>query len=52
MAGSWIVTIGDTLLTVMLPVAIIILVVSTAGKMPGKPQQDDMMPHGLMKQWM
>eukprot|EP00325_Prymnesiales_sp_UTEX-LB-985_P026627 CAMPEP_0174716738 /NCGR_PEP_ID=MMETSP1094-20130205/24565_1 /TAXON_ID=156173 /ORGANISM="Chrysochromulina brevifilum, Strain UTEX LB 985" /LENGTH=51 /DNA_ID=CAMNT_0015916555 /DNA_START=82 /DNA_END=234 /DNA_ORIENTATION=- len=51
MPSSWAVTITDTLLSTLLPLVIIVLVVSTAGKMPGKPQQDDMMPHGLMKQW-
>ena len=36
----------------VLPFAVIVVVSLTSGKMPGRPEKDDMMPHGEMRKWM
>lgn len=41
----------DACVWMLLPLLITIIVTSTAGKMPGKPEKDDMMPHGEMKKF-
>ena len=36
----------------LLPLAMVIIVSTTSGKLPGRPEKDDMMPHGEMRKWM
>ena len=48
-----IVTVIDATFWMLLPLFLTMVVSYTAGtKLPGRPERDDMMPHGEMKKWM
>jgi hypothetical protein len=48
---SILLTLVDAAAWILLPLALALLVGTTAGR-PGRPEKDDMMPHGEMMKWM
>ena len=48
---SILMTLVDAAAWILLPLALALLVGTTAGR-PGRPEKDDMMPHGEMMKWM